>query len=436
MSRLRRVTSLLPDSPGGRLFVGLTFVDSLGTGLYLAGAVVYFVHGIGLTNGQIGTALSLAGIVGFVTAVPMGIAADRFGAKRLLVLVQFWRAGWFTALALCTGPYSFGLVACGLAVAESATPALSQAVIADAVGDAQRNRTMALVRSVRNIGFSVGALLAAPLVSTDRSWTALVVVLGNALSFAVVGALLTRLRTPRTTRAHSTGLLAQIKGFRSPRYLVLAALTSVLSLHMTLLPVVIPLWIIQGTDASAWTISALLVVNTGMAVFLQIPLSKRAEDVPGSTVLLRWSGPALAACCAAMIAASLASGWAAVGLLAVGMVCMTLAEIWQSAAGWTLSYAFAPARHRVQYLAVFSLSGLVAQEIAGPGVLGGLMIDAGRIGWAVLAAVFLLSVPLVGPVVGALARQGPDPGEPPGTEEPAGAQGNRDRIPSHTQESP
>lgn len=426
MTWTRRLAALLPDAPAGRLFVALTFVDSLGTGLYLAGAVVFFVRVIGLSDAQVGTALSLAGLTGLVTAVPLGAVADRFGPRRMLVVVQLWRGACFATMTLVRGPVGFGLVACGLAVAESTTPALSQAVIADVAGDAQRNKTMALVRSVRNVGFAVGAVSASPLIATGSTAATRAIVLGNALSFVVVGVLLSRLRMPKAAReAVATAAPAaapasrrerranRVKGPQNPRYLVLAGLNSVLSLHMTLLPVVIPLWVVRTARAPAWTIPVLMVINTAMAVFLQIPLSRGGEDVPGGARLLRFSGPALAACCLAMIAASAASGAAAVALFAAGMVCMTLAEIWQSAAGWTLSYAFAPAAQRVRYLAAFSLSGLVAQEVVGPGVLGGLMLGAGRIGWLVLAVVFVATVPLVGPVVDGLARARPGAGADP-----------------------
>jgi len=110
----------------------------------------------------------------------------------------------------------------------------------------------------------------------------------------------------------------------------------------------------------------------------------------------------------------MSSGWIAVGLLVIGMIFMSLAEIWQSAAGWTLSYVFAPAANRAQYLAVFSISGLLAHDIVGPSLLAGPMIDLGRLGWLILAAIFLLAVFLVRPVVGALARRHDAEGaEPP-----------------------
>jgi hypothetical protein len=106
-----------------------------------------------------------------------------------------------------------------------------------------------------------------------------------------------------------------------------------------------------------------------------------------------------------MIAASLASVWLAVALLVLGMVFMSLGEIWQSAAAWTLSYTFAPAAQRVQYLTIFGASGLLAQDVFGPFLLAGIMIDVGRLGWLALAAVFLISISALRPVIAGLQQR-------------------------------
>src|SRR5206468_10861209 len=112
------------------------------------------------------------------------------------------------------------------------------------------------------------------------------------------------------------------------------------------------------------------------------------------------------------LAASLAPAWASVALLVLGMIFMSLGEIWQSAAGWTLSYTFAPAAHRVQYLAIFGVSGLLAQDVFGPFLLGGVMIDVGRLGWLALAAIFLVSIAALRPVISRLrqCQEEPDRG--------------------------
>jgi MFS family permease len=401
-----RLRGVLPGSAAARMFILLSFIDAIGTGTFMAGAVVFFVRVIGLTNNQIGASLTIAGIVGLVMSVPMGVLGDHVGAKRLIVAMQFWRAVCFTALAFCDNVVVFFLIASGLSIAESITNALILAFVGSVVGEGERLRTMAVVRTVRNVGFSFGALLAVPLTTAGAGWLLYAIVLGNALSFVIAGVLLARIRTPPHQRMPSAPRpLAAIRGFRDWRYVGLAALNTLFSLHLSLLVIVIPLWILTATEAPAVIISALLLVNTAMAVVLQIPMSRPAETVVGSRRLLGRAGFALAVCSLAMVAASLTSATVAVVLLVLGMAFMTLAEIWQSAGAWTLSYTFAPETQRVQYLAIFGLSGLLAQDVLGPFLLGGLMIDAGRPGWIALAVVFVLGVPLLRPVVSSLTRQ-------------------------------
>lgn len=397
---------VLPESPVARVFVLLTFIDSIGTGTFMASAVVFYVRAIGLTNLQIGAGLTIAGVVGLVMSVPMGVLGDQVGSKRLLVVMQFWRAVCFAALAVCHNVVVFVLIASALSVAESVMGALTVAFVGDVVGEDQRVRTMAVVRSVRNVGFSLGALLAALLTSANTGWTLYVIVLGNALSFVIAGVLLARIQTKPNQRAPSAPKgLAAIRGFRDWRYAGLAALNTLFSLHLSMLVIVIPLWIITATKAPTVIIAVLLLVNTLMAVFLQIPLSGPAKTVPGSRRLMTLAGLALAACSLMMVAASLGSAAVAVVLLVVGMAFMTLGEIWQSAAAWTLSYKFAPSTQRVQYLAIFGISGLLAQDVFGPFLLGGLVIDVGQLGWVALAVVFVLAVPLLRPLVTGLTRQ-------------------------------
>ena len=397
---------ILPEQSGGRLFVLLTFVDAIGTGMFMAGAVIFFVRSIGLTNNEVGTGLAIAGLVGLVTSVPMGALGDHIGAKRMMVIMQYWRAACFLALSICTNLVLFVVIASAASMSESVTGALTQALVPEVVGEEQRVRTLALIRSVRNIGFALGALLAAPLTGAGAP--------GAAGHRGAERAVVRRRGSPAGQSQgggtpHHTAVgrrwWPHQGAARFPRlaYVALTALNVVFSLHLTLLVIVIPLWIITATRAPALIISVLLLVNTVMAVLLQMPLSRPAQTLPGSKRLMTLA-VALAACSLTMIAASLVSVWAAVALLVLGMIFMSLGEIWQSAAAWTLSYTFAPATQRVQYLTIFGISGLLAQDVFGPFLLGGIMIDVGRLGWLALAALFLISILALGPVISRLRQ--------------------------------
>jgi MFS family permease len=350
--------------------------------------------------------------------VPIGVLGDRLGPRRLLVLFQLWRAGCLVALVFVSDAASFTVVAALMAIAETATPSLTQAVVASAVDGKSRVRNMAILRSTRNIGFSMGALLAAPLIAAGSAAGLSGIMFGDALSFVVAALILARVPLTRTAAVgRRSGFLTVLASFHDWRYAGLAALNSVLTLHMTILVFGIPLWLIHATSAPAGLVAVLMLLNTGMAIVLQVPFSKHATIPGGAAWALRLAGVMLAGCSVAIAVAAYASPWFAAALLILATALLSLGEIWQAAGAWELSYRYADPEREVQYLAVFSL-GAAAQDIFGPALVTVVVISAGTIGWMGLAALFLIAAVLVGPATSALRRASRPAAVPESKEEP------------------
>ncbi|MES4890668.1 MFS transporter [Streptomyces sp. NPDC096012] len=402
----------VPATANGRAFAVISLVNAIGTGLYLAASAVFFVRSVGLTAAEVGTGLAVSGVVGFLTTVPIGAAGDRFGARRTLVALQVWRAGGFAVLCLVHGLVGFTLVSCALAAAEAATQPMTQAVASATVAGTDRTRTMAIIRTVRNAGFSVGALLAAPLLTADSVWPYRVIVLGTAAAFLVSALMLTRLRLDGAdTVQRKVGPLRAIRRFRDWRYGLLTVLNGVLNLHVTILSVGLPLWALEATAMPAGALPFLVLVNTLMSIVLQVPVARIAEREGGAARSLCLGGVALALCCLALAAAGTpGSPWAAAGVLALGCVLLTFGEMWQATGGWELSYDWAPEDQKGVYLSVFSLGG-TGQRIVGPALITSVVIAAGPAGWIGLAAAFCLAALLVTPVT-RLLRTAPPAAEP------------------------
>ena len=399
-----RLSGYVPGRGAGRALALVTLIDSIGTGLFLAGAAIFFVRAIGLTAAQVGLGLSVGAAVGLLTTVPIGVLGDRLGPRRLLVLVQLWRAACLVALVFVSDVVSFTVVAALMAIAEAATPSLTQAVVAAAVDGGSRVRTMAVLRSTRNVGFSVGALLAGPLIASGAATALSAIMYGDALSFVVAAVTLSRVPLTRAAAVRrQPGFLAVLGSFRDWRYVGLAAVNSLLTLHLTILVFGIPLWLIHATSAPAGLVAVVVVVNTVMAVVLQVPFSRHATVAGGAVRVLRLAGVMLAGCSVALAAAAYVSMWLAAALLILATTLMSLGEIWQSAGAWELSYRYADPEREVQYLAVFSL-GVTAQDIYGPALVAVAVIGAGAAGWLGLAAVFVAATLLVGPAAAALER--------------------------------
>ena len=60
--------------------------------------------------------------------------------------------------------------------------------------------------------------------------------------------------------------------------------------------VALHLWIAHRTDTPAWTVGALMILNTVLVVLLQVRASRGSETVPGAAAAIRRSGCLLVAC--------------------------------------------------------------------------------------------------------------------------------------------
>ncbi|MER6498448.1 MFS transporter [Streptomyces sp. NPDC001455] len=395
----------VPETRAGRIFALSAFVDASGTGLYLAGSAIFFVRVVGLTSTQVGLGLTLGMTVGFLSTVPMGLLGQRIGAKRLLVLLQLARGAGLIALAFCTSFPWFLALSAYLAVAQSATGPMTQAVIGAATGEKERVRTMAVVRSTRNLGFSLGALSVVPLLAAHSPWAYRSIVLGNALSFALAAVVVMRLALPAAPRVERTGSrIGLLAHFRDFRYLSMTGLNGVLVLHSTLLSVGIPLSVVQASRAPDGLVPLLTLTNTVMAVVLQVHFARRATAFSGSVRALRYGGLSLAGCCLAMGLTQHTDRWTAIALLFAAIVLLSLGELWQSAGSWEVSYRYAPQDQRPTYLSIFFL-GITAESIFGPLVVTGLVVGHGPFAWLCLAAVLGLAAALVRPVLTPLERR-------------------------------
>ena len=74
-----------PD-PAGAAALGQSVLFAVGEGFFLTGSAVFFTQVVGLSSAQVGLGLTIAGVVTFFFAVPLGRVADRVGPKRMWAL--------------------------------------------------------------------------------------------------------------------------------------------------------------------------------------------------------------------------------------------------------------------------------------------------------------------------------------------------------------
>ncbi|MGW6267748.1 MFS transporter [Streptomyces sp. NPDC055060] len=399
----QRVRGWPRSIPGGRVGMRLSvmaMIDAVGTGAFLAVSVPFITRSVHLSVGELSLGLTLSAAIALATAVPIGVLADRIGPKKVLVGVSLWRCACFVLYPFVQNLWQFLTVVCLLGLVDKAAAPMEQALVGQVTAIDDRVRVVAVLRSLRNVGFTVGALLGGVglLIDTRAGYGAILLL--NAASFAVLALLAHRLPV-LSKPAKSLRRRFSVDALRDKPFLSFTGINAILTMHMTLLSIGVPLWIVEHTKVPAAVISPLVAVNTVLAVTLQVRASRGTETIAGSARALVRAGVSLAVCCLLLVAAPKPPVVMAVGVLLLAMVALTAGELFQSAGGWGGSYLLAAPGQEGVYLSVFWL-GVAVQQIAAPLVVG-LVITAGSTGWAVLAALFALCG-LAAPAIGRWAQ--------------------------------
>lgn len=391
----RRVANQLPTTWAGRAFLVVATVDAGGRGLFLAGSVVFYTRIIGLSSAQVGLGLSLAGLCGFCCTVPIGRLADRLGSGRTLIMLQVMRGMLFLVYPFVSSFWSFLLVACLIGSAEAAVFPVMQSVGGSLARGNSFVTLMALMTTLRNVAYGLSAATATVVIALHSrdAFRILVVVVG--LIFLATAALLlsatraAELVNPAVAdvrEKEAAGVQAPHRGW----FASLTVLNGILFLHAVILSVGLPLWILDRTSAPPAMVGAVTLVNTVGAVLLQVRLSRGAETLHGAAVKQRLAGVALAGCCVLTLLSAHAGPVSASIVLVLAVCLLTLAELWQSAGAWGVSFALAPAERRSYYLSIYGL-GSVGTGVVGPLLLALVVADHTGLGWLVLVTVLSAS---------------------------------------------
>ncbi|WP_329546681.1 MFS transporter [Streptomyces sp. NBC_01356] len=396
--------SLVPPAGPQRVLALAQLANSVGDGAYYVTSALYFTHVVGLAPGRVGLGLTVAWAVGSLVGVPLGRLADRRGPRGTAVLLALATAAAVASFLVVRGFLPFVLAACAYASAQSGLAAARQALLAGLVPAGERTGLLAHLQSTLNAGLAVGAGLGGLALHAGTRAAYLGVFALDAVSFLLCAALL--LRLPAMThvavpRSHGLGVL------RDRPYVLVTFLNTVLLLRMPLLSLGIPLWITERTEAPAWLVSALFVLNTGAVMVFQVRMARGVTGLASATRAVRRSGLVMLASCAVFALSSGVSPWVAVGVLVAGAVLQVVAEMQQSAGSWQLAFDLAPADRMGEYQGFFG-TGVTVARTMGPLVLTALLVGWGTPGWLLLGGLMLAASYAMGPATRwATATAGP-----------------------------
>lgn len=399
--------ALLPVSGPARWLAAAQLAGSVGAGLYLAGAPVYFLRAGDLTVGQVGAGLSAAALAGIAASVPAGRLADRYGARRMSVVFVLLQALFVLLLLAADRFWLFVPLVALVAVAEQSWDVSRDGMIAAAVTGSDRVRVSAYLRSVFNAGFALGTLAAGLVLAVDSRAAYLGMLAAVAACWvAVAGLYLLLPAWPRP--APTDGARERVRPLADLPYLLVAQVSCLTRIGETILLVGLPLWIVSATDAPRPLAAWLTGINTVLVVLLQVRVSRAGDTIPSAARLQRFAFLLLAAACPVAALTGRLPAAAAIAVLVLVAVLLTFAELGGETARWTMQFGLAPERAQARYAGVFRL-GQAVPAVAGPALVTGLTGGLGAAGWLVLALIPLAGAALSGPVVAWARRTRPEP---------------------------
>jgi len=373
-----------------------SLLTAVGMFLPISVLALYLIGPANLSKRTAALCLTVGAVATILATVPVGRLIRIVGARRYAVGSNLVRAAAFAAFPLSRNLSWIVLVLAVVGVAETASTASFQIIIADALGEQARAEGIAIRRTIANVGFTLAAGLTSLVVGIGR--TAAYDLAFFASSAAFLGSALLTSRLPGNRRpTDPAGRVSAWVAIRDGRYMSLVGVSSVFSTSNSLLTVALPLWVVTRTTAPRWSVGVLLAINTVLVVLLQVRVARTSGELPGARRAVLATGVLFAV-------ASIGYGVSAYGpvpvvlaVLVLATVVAALAEMSNSGAWWTISYLMAPPAHREEYLAAFDIS-VPAVNLLAPSVMVG-VVGLGLLGWFGYAAIMvvgtLVALPLL-----------------------------------------
>ena len=404
-----RLLRLAGPTPLVRRLSVQSVLSAFGDGVFLTGSAVFFTQIVGLSAAQVGLGLSAAGAVTFFLAVPLGKLSDRFGAKRVWAVSSLVEALLYLVWLEVGSMATFVAMLVVLELVVTTSRSARNAYRFDIFPREERVSSSAYFRAARNVGYTLGALLAGVALATNSDSVVRAVPVATAVLLLLNATLVSRL--PRTAHhveaetaleavahAHDGGSALRNRG-----YVLMSVFDGVLATHQVLLNVVIPLWLVEETDAPRVLLAWLFGTNTVMAVLLQVVAARGVVTVADSLRAQRRGAFFFVLSCGIVMVTHDTVGWVTIVLVWVGHVTVTGAELFNSAGDWGLQAELSDPARRGEYQGVSQL-GYTLGSVWAPAAYTYLAMEWGTPGWIVIAGIIVVAAAAIHPASHAAER--------------------------------
>jgi MFS family permease len=377
------------------MYLLAALINVYGTGLIFTAMTLYALRVVHLSAVRSGLALTIAGLVGLLSAMPIGRLADRRGPRdvsRLALLLLGTAAASYVFFAHSFVSYLIVAIVDGSALSASSTASVA---LLRRVGANDATTFRSQASAVLNLGMSLGIATCGVAIELNTVTAYRALFLGNAASCLIGAAVLSRLpKYEPLPGAHEESPFAALK---DRAFVAYTALSGAMYMQYMVLALLLPVWVVFHTNAPRWTVSAFVIVNTLIVVLFQVRVGKTVKTIRQGGAAFRRAGVIFLVSCSAMGLAAGLPAWGALLLLAGAVIVHTYGELWHASGMYALDFGLAPPHAQGQYQGLVGMGNFAGQALS-PFVLIGLVLSGGRLGFVLLGA-WLALLGLAGPAV-------------------------------------
>lgn len=400
-----------------RRFVTAIVADTVGSGLFMPITLLYFLAMTDLSLVQIGSALSLSALLTMPGAFVIGSLVDRFGPRRMMLIGNLVQAVGMLAYLWADSLLVVALWTTLLNLGRQSFWGSFGNVVTAISAPGERELWFGFLQAVRNLGYSVGGVLAgiALQIGTDIAYQSVVVV--NAVTFVLAFVLLLDVPDHRVARADDAPLEGWGVVLRDRAYLRLVLGQMGFVAGMMVLNFALPVYVAETIDLPGWVVGAIFTLNTAMVGLGQGLVVRRMTG----QVRARMMGLAqliFVASYAMFVVAGWLPVWLAVVVMIVGAGVYTFGELTGGPVFSATAAEAAPDHLRGRYLGLFQLSWGIGGAVA-PVAFTWLLAHGQTTLWwalalvAVVSAAYLQTMPRVLPAAGLRVTRAAEPDAEP-----------------------
>ena len=145
-------------SKEAKLLIIQAVLPSIAYGMFYTD-ISYFLTSVqGLSYSFMGIVITTMGIATFASSIPLGVAADKYGRKKTLILGNVIAGIIIAVFAFTTNPAALIVVAVFEGISEAAFSASSGALLAEHADSKNRNSVFSLYGFASSMAYGIGSL--------------------------------------------------------------------------------------------------------------------------------------------------------------------------------------------------------------------------------------------------------------------------------------